>query len=406
MSDETEYQFGSNWLNALDLDGLEDELKSDGSSEFDFTDYEKYSNPANARASEEPVTAASQVGSDVNPDGGYESAYDHYTKSLITDDDIISNANRFYPTEKTYRSLLLDTFTPDQVIELEKIQRTLSISNNQKIKIYREKLDEWGISYSPIGGGTNRYAFMTDSYIIKIACDSDGKIDNKREYLYSIPLQPYVIKCYEIFGDGIMAVFEYVEAFTQDDFWKSTKKMREILSNIGNQFLIGDVGIDQTNYVNWGFRDDRSIVILDYAYIYSVTFKQFTCSCSPTSVLYYNNDFTKLVCNTCGKVYSFREVRKKISKKDQDEEIGDLFEKGYILTHKEEVKKFNPKFVLGAYGTIRSKLEKEIKKRGKLMFKSGFSKRHDNNYDEPKELSDILADIESGACDDLLDQFK
>ena len=40
------------------------------------------------------------------------------------------------------------------------------------------------------------------------------------------------------------------------------------------------------------------------------------------------------------------------------------------------------------------------------MFKSGFSKRHDNNYDEPKELSDILADIESGACDDLLDQFK
>lgn len=406
MSDETEYQFGSNWLNSLDLDGLEDELKSEGSSEFDFTDYEKYSNPANARASEEPDTAASQVGSDVNPDGEYESTYDHYTKSLITDDDIVSNANRFYPTEKTYRSLLLDTFTPDQVIELEKIQRTLSISNNQKIKIYREKLDEWGIAYSPIGGGTNRYAFMTDSYIIKIACDSDGKIDNKREYLYSIPLQPYVIKCYEIFGDGIMAVFEYVEAFTQDDFWKSTKKMREILSNIGNQFLIGDVGIDQTNYVNWGFRDDRSIVILDYAYIYSVTFKQFTCSCSPTSVLYYNNDFTKLVCNTCGKVYSFREVRKKISKKDQDEEIGNLFEKGYILTHKEEVKKFNPKFVLGAYGTIRSKLEKEIKKRGKLMFKSGFSKRHDNNYDEPKELSDILADIESGACDDLLDQFK
>ena len=177
MSDEMEYQFGSNWLNALDLDGLEDELKSDGSSEFDFTDYERYSNPANARASEEPVTAASQVGSDVNPDGGYESAYDHYTKSLITDDDIVSNANRFYPTEKTYRSLLLDTFTPDQVIELEKIQRTLSISNNQKIKIYREKLDEWGISYSPIGGGTNRYAFMVDGYIVKIACDGDGKID-------------------------------------------------------------------------------------------------------------------------------------------------------------------------------------------------------------------------------------
>ena len=407
MSDETEYQFGSNWLNALDLDGLEDELKSDGSSEFDFTDYEKYSNPANARASEEPVTAASQVGSDVNPDGGYESAYDHYTKSLITDDDIVSNANRFYPTEKTYRSLLLDTFTPDQVIELEKIQRTLSISNNQKIKIYREKLDEWGISYSPIGGGTNRYAFMVDGYIVKIACDGDGKIDNKREFIYSIPLQPHVIKCYETYADGLMSIFEYVEAFTIDDFWKNQGKMKEILSEIGNQFLIGDVGITSTNYVNWGFRDDGSIVILDYAYIYSVAFKQFTCPCSPSSMLYYDKDFNKLVCNCCGKIYTFREVRKRISRKDQDEEIGDLYKKGYILTDKEQVKEFNPNFVLGAYGTIKEKLHKEMKKSGKMFFKSVLSKSQNSSDNKiPDHVDDLDALFATGCFDSALDQFK
>lgn len=410
MSEESQYEFGKSFIDALNLDQLEAELKgnsSDGEG-FDFTDYERFSNPANARPREDVATAEMQVGGDVkhDEDFSYESDYELYKKSMIKDEDIEANATRFYPSEKTYRSLLLDTFTADQVVELEKIQRTLSISNNQKIKIFREKLDEWGIDYNPIGGGTNRYAFMTDSYIIKIACDSDGKIDNKREFIYSIPLQPYVIKCYEIYGDGMMAVFEYVEAFTIDDFWKSSKKMADILANIGNQFLIGDVGIDQTNYVNWGFRDDQSIVILDYAYIYSVAFKQFTCSCSPTSMLYYNKDYTKLVCNTCGKVYTFREIRKKISKKDQEEEIGDLFKKGYVLTKKEEVKKFEPKFVLGAYGTIKAKLEKEIKKKGKILFNSGFSKRQDNKYDEPKELQDVISDIMSGDCDEALEQFK
>ena len=248
---------------------------------------------------------------------------------------------------------------------------------------------------------------MVDGYIVKIACDADGKIDNKREFIYSLPLQPYVIKCYETYADGLMAIFEYVEAFTIDDFWKNTGRMKEILSQIGNQFLIGDVGINSTNYVNWGFRDDGSIVILDYAYIYSVAFKQFTCPCSPSSILYYDKDFNKLVCSTCGKVYSFRDVRKRISRKDQDEEIGDLYKKGYILTKKEEKKKFKPSFVLGAYGTIKSKLEKEMRKSGKTAFKSIFRKSQ-NNEEEiiPESMDDLNALLDSGYYDNALKQFK
>ena len=396
------------WLDAMDLDGLEDELREEDSA-FDFTAYEKFANPANAGLMEKETEIGESVGSAriSNDDEFDDYEQEEFDDFKITDEDIEQNAGRYYPEEKTYRSLLLEIFTPDQAIELEKIQRTYSITNNQKIKIYREKLDEWGIDYNPIGGGTNRYAFMADGYIVKIACDADGKIDNKREFIYSLPLQPYVIKCYETYADGLMAIFEYVEAFTIDDFWKNTGRMKEILSQIGNQFLIGDVGINSTNYVNWGFRDDGSIVILDYAYIYSVAFKQFTCPCSPSSILYYDKDFNKLVCSTCGKVYSFRDVRKRISRKDQDEEIGDLYKKGYILTKKEEKKKFKPSFVLGAYGTIKSKLEKEMRKSGKTAFKSIFRKSQ-NNEEEiiPESMDDLNALLDSGYYDNALKQFK
>lgn len=395
-----------NWFDSIDFDALEDELKEEDSP-FNFSDYEKYANPANARAYFDDD--GESIGETVGGNNRFDEEEDinsDFDDVIITDKDIEDNAHRFYPEEKSYRSLLLEIFTADQAIELEKIQRTYSITNNQKIKIYREKLDEWGVEYSPIGGGTNRYAFMVDGYIIKIACDGDGKIDNKREFIYSIPLQPYVIKCYETYGDGLMSVFEYVEAFTIDDFWKNQGKMKEILSEIGSQFLIGDVGINSTNYVNWGFRDDGSIVILDYAYIYSVKFKQFTCPCSPSSMLHYDKDFNKLVCNCCGKVYTFREVRKRISRKDQDEEIGDLYQKGYLLTEKEQIRSFNPNFVLGAYGTIKEKLQKEIRKSGKILFKSVLSKRQ-NIDDQISEYGDDLdALLASGCFDASLDQFK
>lgn len=407
MSNKTD--LSRSWMDDLDLSEYDDDLNEEESA-FDFSSYEKFMDPKNADIySLEETEVGTSVGSNTPEKDEYEDfelAGDNFDDFKITDEDIKKNSDRFYPSERTYRSLLLEIFTPEQALEFEKIQRTYSISNNQKIKIYREKLDEWGKDYSPIGGGTNRYAFMTDGYIVKIACDEDGKIDNKREFIYSIPLQPYVIKCYETYADGLMAIFEYVEVFTIDDFWKNTGKMKEILSQIGNQFLIGDVGIDSTNYVNWGFRDDGELVILDYAYIYSVKFKQFTCPCSPNSILYYDKDFVKLVCNTCGKVYKFRDIRKRISRKDQEEEIGNLYEKGYTLTKKEEKKKFNPNFVLGAYSTIKSKLEKEAKKSGK-QFKSSLSKSQNNTDGKiPEDFDQLNKMLDEGYYDEALKQFK
>lgn len=310
----------------------------------------------------------------------------------ITEEDIEENASLLYPEEKVYRSLCLEIFTPDQLIELEKLSRTFSISNNKKIEIIKERLTEWNIPWSSLGPGTNRYGFMTDGYVVKIACDKDGKVDNRREFKYSIPLYPACIKCYEVSEDGLVAVFEYVEVFNIDDFWQNQDEMRNILKDIASVYMIGDVGVSSKNYLNWGFRDDGSITILDYAYIYDVSFNHFVCrKCDAGATLYYDKDYVNLICPSCGHKYTFSQIRKRISRKDQEKEIGDLMEQGYVMTSPEEIKKFNPKFVCGATEEIRRKLIKIKKKENHST-----SRKNNTKDDEILSLEEILNDIKTG----------
>lgn len=384
---------GISGIDGIDWDQLQKELDEYTEQEaaldaYSLTDY------MGARG---PVQKEDEYDGDTIPLGSEKTKSDDEIRfgEIITDEDVMNNASILYPEKKLYRSILLEFFTPEQCFELEKISRSFSISNNKKVDLIREKMDEWGIDYASLGPGTNRYAFMKDGYVIKIALDKDGKIDNKREFIYSLPLQPYVIKCYETLPDGLMAVFEYVEIFTIDDFWKSQDKMREMLNDIATNFLIGDVGISSTNYVNWGFRDDGSLVILDYAYIYSVAFKKFTCNCSPNSVLHYDKDFNNLVCPICGKKYDFKTIRKKISRADQDAEIGDLTEKGYVISSPEQYCKFNPKFVYGAFDAIFKKLIKIKKKQNERLTRKS-AKRKISDVIEPMGMDEILQNINNG----------
>lgn len=149
--------------------------------------------------------------------------------------------------------------------------------------------------------------------------------------------------------NGLIAVTEYVTPFTLDDFAVYEDKMREILEDISVNFLIGDVGITRKNYGNWGIRNDGSgnICILDFAYVYKVEFKIFTCNCDNTSLLKYDDIYNRLVCPNCGRIYTFGEIRKKVTKQKQEEEIGDIRRLGYNLTNQEEfvtpIDKFEPK---------------------------------------------------------------
>lgn len=353
-------------LDDFDIEELQKELAELEALDEMQDDYEKimdYGASGEAEPEDGSEVGLKLGGSNDKPKEEESSLY-----RAITEEDINNNAYVLYPKKRTYRSILLEVFTPERCIELERLQRSFSITNNKKIDIIKQWLTEWGVDYHPIGPGTNRYAFSYDGWIIKVACDADGKIDNKREFKYSIDLQPYVIKCYEVFADGLMAVFEYVDAFTIDDFWKNIDKMKEILSEIAESYLIGDVGISTDNYGNWGFRDE-DLVILDYAYIYSTSFRSFRCNCSPSALLYYDKDFNNLICPLCGKSYSFGTIRKRISRAEQDAEIGDINSQGYIITKMEEEKNFIPKFVYGATERIHKYLRKKQRKEGMICRK-------------------------------------
>lgn len=242
------------------------------------------------------------------------------------------------------RSLIMQYFTKDVYLELMKITMMSDIDNNEKNAYIKNLLKSNNIPFNGLGSGTNRMAVQIDGYAVKIALDKDGMIDNRREMLYTRQLQPYVVKVYECVPNGLIAVTEYVEIFTLNEFHIHQDEMRDILSVIAEQFLIGDVGITGKNYVNWGTRNDGTICILDFAYIYSVRYNVFNCSCDDDALLKYDKNFVNLICPLCGKKYTFGEIRRKITRAQQENEIGDIRRLSYNIKAAEETVPLNPKF--------------------------------------------------------------
>lgn len=280
------------------------------------------------------------------------------------------------------RSIIKKYFTPEVCLEMEKVTMQNSSNNAKGIQI-EEIMKNHGIPSSRLGTGTNRIGFLIDGYAVKIALDKDGKIDNKREFKYSKQLQPYAIKVYEVDRvNGLIAVTEYINCFREGDFMRIDvqAKIRNILSELADDFLIGDVGIDSRNFANWGMRKDGSICMLDFAYIYAISFRTFECRCG--AMLRYDNDFVDLVCERCRKKYTFGNIRKKISRQDQMDEIGDITELGYVLTKPEEmvelVTELEPELLEKEKEEKKKEpdpLKKEIKRRRKMHVKKGYYRR-------------------------------
>lgn len=386
---------GNNMHSDIDWDAIRAEIQDmedDEEEDLSYMDYDVYNH--HIQQKQEPVTRIPIIMEKKAEPIDEEAAAINKVYGEITDKEIKDASVSIYPEKKIYRSRLLDIFKPEQVIEIEKLSRTFSISNNRKIDLMKEKMTEWGINYTPLGSGTNRFGLKTDLYVIKIACDKDGKIDNKREFIYSRQLQPYVIKAYETYSDGIIAVFEYVNSFTIDDYWVNQDKMRKILSDVCSNFLVGDVGISTKNYGNWGYREDGSLVILDFAYIYDVKFKTFNCECG--NMLAYDKDYVNLICSRCGKKYDFQAIRKRITREDQDAEIGDITTKGYILRSPEEVKDFNPKFVLDAMDKVIKKVRKTRKANYEKYLQESSKKSRRYIIDPTETIEDIVSDLFKG----------
>ena len=277
----------------------------------------------------------------------------------------------------TKRSLILENFNEDLCLDIMKVTMLTDINNNTKNLYIKELLKYYNVPFTTLGSGTNRMAVLIDGYAVKIALDKDGMIDNKREFLYTKNLQPYVVKVYECSINGLIAVTEYVNIFTLQEFNQYQDEMKDILNIISNQFLIGDVGVTSKNYTNWGTRVDGTICILDFAYIYNVKYNVFNCECDDMSILKYDSNFVNLVCPNCGRKYTFGELRRKISKKQQESEIGDITRLGYVLDKPISEVELIPEFE-------NKKVRKKAKKNSDIV--KEYRKKHqeelDNNYQD------------------------
>ena len=286
---------------------------------------------------------------------------------------------------------MLEYLNPDLCLDILKVTMLTDINNNTKNLYIKALLTDNGVPYTTLGSGTNRMAVLIDGYAVKIALDKDGMIDNKREFLYTKQLQPYVVKVYECSKNGLFAVTEYVNIFTLQEFHQYQDDMKEILGLISTQFLIGDVGVTSKNYTNWGTRVDDTICILDFAYIYNVKFNVFNCECDDMSLLKYDANFVNLICPTCGRKYTFGELRRKISKKQQEEEIGDISRLGYILDEPLKSVEIVPAF------EVANGVKKEKKKKSPSAILKEYRKEVqeelDNNHqdwDNPKSQQLML----------------
>lgn len=187
-----------------------------------------------------------------------------------------------------------------------------------------------------LGPGTNRYGMKLDGFVVKVATDNDGKIDNMKEFKMAKRLFPRVPRTYEVSKNGLLLVAEYIQPFdSYSEMLHYADQIREILQELSAVYLIGDVGITSKNYANWGIRPGTDeVVCLDFAYVYDVSSDIFICRhCKTNTMLVPNKDFTKLVCPNpaCGKETLFEDIRAMIPNDYHRRQIGDLSEEGYEM---------------------------------------------------------------------------
>ena len=239
---------------------------------------------------------------------------------------------------KILRSLIHEMIPLDLRVQIELLSRRRDISNGEKQDELFKLLRQFEIKdIVQLGPGTNRYAFKLKGYVIKVATDHDGKIDNLKEFKMAKRLYPYVTKIYEVSENGTLLVAEYIQPFSSyAEMLTYADQIREILTKLSSVYLIGDVGVTSKNYANWGLRiGGNDPVCLDFAYVYEVSSELFLCRhCKNHAMLVPNRDFTELHCPApgCGKKYLFEDIRARIGNDLHRHEIGDLTEEGYLLS--------------------------------------------------------------------------
>ena len=204
--------------------------------------------------------------------------------------------------ESKLRSRIMEDFTEEDLDYLSGlIDSPYFENNNDKADAILHKFrDKNFIELAP---ATNRYVMLKGKFVYKFALDEYGVKDNLNEFEMSEELQPFVTKTYET--NGLITIAEYVNLISQREFEDSAPNIKAILRELFDAgYIFSDVGTVSRNFCNWGFRDDDSIVILDYGYIWRKDPKLMFCAKNGCGhKLEYTDNFDRLYCPQCGTKY-------------------------------------------------------------------------------------------------------
>jgi len=284
---------------------------------------------------------------------------------------------------KVIKSKIHEYLSRDVLLALNKICNDVTIAdNNTKVDLMVSVLDKYNIDYTELGPGTNRYAILIDGFVFKIAMDEYGIKDNWSEFAIAKELQPYVTKTYEC--NGLIVVAEYVTVISKEEFMDKKDKIRQILSYLAQGYIMGDVGTISKNFMNWGYRDDGQLVILDFAYIYKIKGDEMICGGLNANgdmceeFLEYDENFYKLTCPKCRKSYTFYDIRRRIDPKYEKKEIDMSKQLAYQLTDA----------VLVIEGDNKAVAQKQVTR------EDIFGKEDDDMYDRENEFDVKISEEE------------
>ena len=221
-------------------------------------------------------------------------------------------------------SKILQYFTKEQIKTLYHFALRVDIDdNNTKAEVISAYL---GPEFDELGTGTNRIAFLHDGYVLKIALDRRGLVDNYTEMKRSQEVPEYFAKVYE--SNMLIIVCEYVGLMSDEDFRLNADGIRTILEDLSKNYVFGDIGYSTKNRCNWGYRDkgisgSESLVILDYGYMYKRRGNEKALRCPKCGTdLHYDKNYNYFVCgnNMCSTKYSFMDIRRRMSQDLEDAE--------------------------------------------------------------------------------------
>lgn len=190
-------------------------------------------------------------------------------------------------------------------------------SNVEKMIICAKILKQANLTFSILGGATNRLVVQINGYAFKIAIDTQGYKDNFMEFSICKELH-HVSKSYET--NGYVLVAQCVRLMTDEEWSRHKGDILRILDSLSHDYLLGDVGYLEKNKTNWGITDDDEVVILDYAYCHRATENLFTCEVCGEGILTYDQSYDFLMCNNrtvCQARFTYNE-RKRIQGDEVD----------------------------------------------------------------------------------------